>query len=256
MNQRLRVAGYIFSGICCVVLLVSLLFLSIGHLVLYFGWAALSIAIVAFSARLVKNGLVETIATLIFACFLFTMILIMGVTDAPFGKFWMIARFIIPFLNVPTWWLIGRSIKEHIDLGFLRQARRTATEINRILEQRIDHKKKMKERLESYIRDKREVLWFIRLLTYAGDGEGGDLLTETFEREEARRATDFMKGLSVLAQQDHDYGKINLTGKDGVDLLRRVNNDIDKCEWQKVNLNLVTSADSTPLAKQLKKLTG
>lgn len=254
MNQRLRVIFNILSGICCVILFISILFLTRGYLLLYLVWVALSVGVVAFSARLVKNGMVETIATLIFMCFLFTMILIMGITDAPFGEFWMIARFIIPFLNLPIWWLTGRFIKERIDLHYLRQSRQFAAEIDRILEQRIALKKKMQDRLDIYVADKQQVFNLVRLLATVGEDEGGVLLAEMFEQEEARRATDFMNSLTILARQDRDYKKMNLLERDGVGLLKKVKSDIDKCEWQKVNINLVTAADCTALKKQLKQL--
>ncbi len=258
MNQsyfrHVRIAFYVISVLCCLLLFISVMFLPLYAKLVYFGWILLSIGLVAFSARLIKGGMLDVIATLLVGCLLFTMFLILNMEDADYGKSWMILRFVIPFMNIPSWWAIGSWIKERVDLSYLYKARRAADEINRILDKKILNKKKIELLLEKYTEENREILAMVSLLQGISEDGSGEIIAETFEKAEERRIKVLSVMINDLSKNDKGYRNEDLSGQNSFHLLKRVTADISRCEWKKPNPTMVTSADYMKLKNQLKHL--
>lgn len=251
---RVRIAFYIGSVLCCLLLFFSIMFLPLYTKLIYFGWILLSIGLVAFSARLFKGGMVDMVATLLVGCLLFTMFLILNMEEADYGKLWMILRFVIPFMNLPSWWAIGSWIKERVDLSYLYKARRAADEINRILDKKIKNKKKIELLLEKYTEEKREILAMVSLLQGISEDGSGEIIAEFFEKAEERRIKVLSVMINELSKNDKEYKNEDLSGQNSFYLLKRVTADISRCEWKKPNPTVVTSADYMALKNQLKQL--
>ncbi len=255
MRQRLRIIFLIISGLNCLVLFTNIWFLPWHLLVLYFIWVFLSITTVAFSTRLVKSGMMETIAALLVECFLFTMFLVIGVTEEAYGRDWILLRFAIPFMNIPIWWLAGTHIKEMVDVRYRRVAQKAAREINLILEEKVRHKKKLKSLLEQYVQDRREVSGVISLIQSICEDDSGELMMQLFEKRE-ERITDFMETLMQMIKSDKDYAGYHFTGRNATALLERVTGDIEKCMQAQINLPMVMAADCVSLQQRLEQLKG
>ncbi len=250
----MRILFYICSVICCLILFISIMFLPFYVKMIYFGWVLLSVGIVAFSARLFKSGMVEVFATLLVGCLLFTMFLILNMEGGDYGRGWMILRFAIPFMNLPSWWAIGSWIKERVDLSYFNKARQAADEINRILDARILNKKKIELVLEQYTEENREVLAMVSLIKGISEDDSGEIVAEIFANAEERRIKDLVRILNELTKSDKDYKDIDYTIPNLFAMLKRVTGDISRCEWKKPNPAQVTSADYTKLMNQLRHL--